>query len=42
MIAQLRRWWYWLWTGHDSLASKRRQIEEDARRFGGRCLWDEP
>lgn len=41
MIAALRRFWWWLFTGHNSLERVRRALEEDVRRFGGKVLWED-
>lgn len=39
LIDALRAFWWWLWTSHDSRESVRREIEEQARRFGGEVTW---
>ena len=36
-----QRWWWLLWTGEPSLAAKRRALEEEARRFNGRVIWED-
>jgi hypothetical protein len=40
IIESISRFWWWLWTGHHTLDSKRHAIEEEARRFGGEVRWD--
>jgi len=37
---RLSRYWWRIWTGHDSLESVRRKLEQDVMRFGGRVEWD--
>lgn len=37
--ASLRRFWCWLWAGYPSIAAKRRALEQDVHRFGGRVTW---
>ena len=39
LVEAVRQFWWWLFTGHKSLASVRRGIEEEARRFGGEVHW---
>jgi hypothetical protein len=39
LALQLREEWLLLYTG--TVASKRRLIEEDARRYGGHVVWDD-
>lgn len=40
-IAWISAQWWTLWTGQPSLTAKRHEIEEDARRFGGRVVWED-
>ena len=38
-LVSLSRWWWRLWTGFDSLESKRRALEVEVGRFGGTVTW---
>jgi hypothetical protein len=37
---RISRWWWWLWTGKPSRKEMRRRLQEEARRFGGKIIWD--
>jgi hypothetical protein len=37
---KLSRWWWWLWTGKPSQKAMRKKLQEDARRFGGKIIWN--
>lgn len=39
--AKVSKWWWLIWTGDQSLSAKRRRIENDARRFGGKVTWED-
>jgi|GEM_PF-5946610 len=41
LLNALRAWWWWLWTGHPSRESVRRELEEQVRRFGGKVSWED-